>query len=213
MQTSSTGNKLHPVLWVAAVAVILLSAAGIGAIFGVIPGVGGTPKQAEPVATAAPEPAAQPAPEAKPAPAKAKSVQAPKPAAKPAPQPAPVLAQQSSAQPVAPPCPNCGVIESFREVQQKGEGTGLGAVGGAVLGGVLGHQIGKGGGKDLATVAGAVAGGVAGHQVEKNVRTNVKYQITVRLEDGSSRVLTQSAVPTWRAGDPVRIENGVITAR
>ncbi len=39
---------------------------------------------------------------------------------------------------------------------------------GAVLGGVLGHQIGGGKGKDLATVGGAVAGGVAGHKIQRH---------------------------------------------
>ena len=34
MEAQTTGNKMHPVLWIAAIAVILLSAAGIGAIFG-----------------------------------------------------------------------------------------------------------------------------------------------------------------------------------
>src|SRR5439155_11433061 len=32
-------------------------------------------------------------------------------------------------------CANCGVIEAVRPVQQKGQGTGLGAVAGGVLGG------------------------------------------------------------------------------
>jgi uncharacterized protein YcfJ len=37
-----------------------------------------------------------------------------------------------------------------------------GAIAGALIGGVLGHQVGGGSGKDLATVGGAVAGGWAG---------------------------------------------------
>src|SRR5574337_391175 len=38
---------------------------------------------------------------------------------------------------------------------------------GAVAGGVLGNQVGKGDGRKAATVAGAVAGGVVGNQVGK----------------------------------------------
>ncbi len=41
---------------------------------------------------------------------------------------------------------------------------------GAVAGGLLGHQIGKGTGRDVATIGGAVAGGYAGHQVQKGMQ-------------------------------------------
>ncbi|MBT9569392.1 MAG: glycine zipper 2TM domain-containing protein [Thiobacillus sp.] len=41
---------------------------------------------------------------------------------------------------------------------------------GAVLGGVVGNQIGGGKGKTLATVAGAAGGGYAGNQVQKNMQ-------------------------------------------
>jgi uncharacterized protein YcfJ len=44
----------------------------------------------------------------------------------------------------------------------------LGTVAGAVVGGVLGHQVGGGRGKDLATVAGAVGGAYAGRKVQGN---------------------------------------------
>jgi len=39
---------------------------------------------------------------------------------------------------------------------------------GAVIGGLLGNQVGGGNGKKLATVAGAVAGGAAGRQIQGN---------------------------------------------
>jgi hypothetical protein len=55
---------------------------------------------------------------------------------------------------------------SVEAVQQKGEGSGLGAVGGAILGGVLGHQVGEGSGKQIARIGGAVLGGLAGNEVE-----------------------------------------------
>jgi len=43
-----------------------------------------------------------------------------------------------------------------------------GAIAGALIGGVLGHQVGGGTGKDIATVGGAVAGGVIGSKVGDN---------------------------------------------
>jgi len=111
---------------------------------------------------------------------------------------------------VAAACPECGVVESVREFETKGEGSGIGAVGGAVVGGVIGHQIGDGRGQDIATVVGAVGGAVAGHQIEKHVKSTKRYEITVRFEDGSSRVIHEASVPAWRNGDQVKVINGVI---
>src|SRR6202040_3421186 len=45
-------------------------------------------------------------------------------------------------------------------------GTGIGAL----VGGVLGHQIGGGSGKTLATVAGAGAGAYAGNKIQQNAQ-------------------------------------------
>ena len=102
------------------------------------------------------------------------------------------------------------MIESTREVETKGTGSGLGAVGGAVVGGVLGNQVGGGRGKDAATVIGAVGGVVAGNEIEKRMKTTKSYDVTVRMEDGSSRVLHETNPPAWRAGDRVKIVDGAI---
>ena len=59
-------------------------------------------------------------------------------------------------------CDACGIVESVTIQTTKGEGGLAGKIGGAVLGGVLGHQIGGGGGRDLATAGGVVAGAVIG---------------------------------------------------
>ena len=107
-------------------------------------------------------------------------------------------------------CAECGVIDSIREVTAKGEGSGLGVVGGAIVGGLLGNQVGAGSGKDVATVAGAVGGAVAGNQIEKSVKSTKSYDITVRFEDGSSRVINEENGSVWRPGDRVKVINGVI---
>jgi outer membrane lipoprotein SlyB len=59
-------------------------------------------------------------------------------------------------------------------------------------------------------VAGAVGGGLAGNEIEKRVKTSKSYSITVRLEDGSTRVVNQATAPAWRAGDKVKFVDGVI---
>lgn len=107
-------------------------------------------------------------------------------------------------------CSSCGVIESSRAVTTSGEGSGLGAAGGAVVGGLLGNQVGGGSGKKIATVVGAVGGAVAGNEVEKRVKTTTSYEVTVRMDDGSRRVVYEANAPTWRSGDQVRIVDGVI---
>lgn len=110
-------------------------------------------------------------------------------------------------------CHDCGTIESVREVAKEADGSGVGAVAGGVLGGVLGNQVGQGRGRDLATVVGVIGGAVAGNQIEKAQKRVVEYQVTVRFEDGTSRVFTQQTTPAWRSGDRVRVENGLLVSR
>jgi outer membrane lipoprotein SlyB len=90
---------------------------------------------------------------------------------------------------------NYGTVSSVIEQSQKGEGTGLGAVGGAVVGGVLGHQVGGGNGKKVMTVVGAVGGGLAGHEIEKRARATTVYNVHLTMDDGSKRTVTQSTAP------------------
>ncbi len=116
------------------------------------------------------------------------------------------------AEPPRPVCYDCGVVESVREVQKKGDATGLGAAAGGVLGGVLGRQTGGGHGRDVMTVLGAVGGALAGNEIEKNVKKAMSYQIVIRFEDSTSRVISQDSPPSWRPGDHVRLVNGIIAA-
>ena len=56
----------------------------------------------------------------------------------------------------------------------------IGTVAGALLGGLVGHQIGGGSGRDIATVAGAAAGGYAGNRIENRVQRGDTYTTTER---------------------------------
>ena len=131
--------------------------------------------------------------------------------------PKPVHTQRGQVQAPAPvlhsaaPCATCGKVESVNAVKQKGEGTGLGAVGGAVVGGLLGHQMGGGDGKKVTTVLGAVGGGVAGNEVEKHARATTVYQVKVRMEDGSLRTITQNSAPA--VGQKVTVEGSTLRVR
>jgi outer membrane lipoprotein SlyB len=101
-------------------------------------------------------------------------------------------------------CTNCGVVESVRAYTVKGEGSGVGAVAGGVLGAAVGNQMGKGDGRKAMTVLGALGGGLAGHEVEKRTKSESLHEVTVRMNDGSTRVVSQSVAP--RIGARVRLE-------
>jgi outer membrane lipoprotein SlyB len=89
-------------------------------------------------------------------------------------------------------CNTCGTVQSVQEVKEKGQGSGIGAIGGAVVGGLLGNQVGGGNGKKVMTVVGAVGGGLAGHEAEKHVRATSAYDVQVRMEDGSVRTFRRT---------------------
>lgn len=117
--------------------------------------------------------------------------------------------QRERAQPI---CANCGVIESTREVAMAGDPSGLGAAGGAVVGGLLGNQIGDGKGKQIATVLGAVGGVMAGNEVEKRMKSSKSYEVAMKMADGSHRVIMEPVAGNWGVGDRVKVIDGKIIA-
>jgi outer membrane lipoprotein SlyB len=218
---------MHPMLILAALAVILFCLAGTAAIMGWIPSsVGGnTPRgdltEADRMALSAQmAPAPAPLAPSRPAPvagidlrdAPANSY-APRANERDARYDEPVRrapVKVAAATPAKNWCSNCGNVESIRTITERAQGSGLGAAGGAVLGGLLGNQVGGGNGKKLATVAGAVGGAVVGNQVEGNMRATTSYEITVRLDDGSSRTFREQNEPQWRTGQRVKVVNGAL---
>jgi outer membrane lipoprotein SlyB len=51
---------------------------------------------------------------------------------------------------------------------------------------------------------------VAGNEIEKRVKSTKGYEVTIRLNDGSSRVIHEANMPGWRNGDHVKIVDGTI---
>lgn len=123
---------------------------------------------------------------------------------------APAVAQPKGA---PAPCADCGVIEGIRAVQVAGEPTGLGAAAGGITGAVIGSQIGRGDGRTIAAIAGAAGGAYAGNSIEKNMKKHVVHRITLRMDDGSMRVLTQTAAPDYAVGARVRVVGQRIVER
>ncbi len=178
--STQINKSLPPLLWIAGIAIILFSVVGIAAFMGWIPSSIGNSDN-------------------KAAPSSTVGVKA---------HTTPTyVASHKRAKAI---CAECGVIQSVREIAQPGNGGAIGIVGGAMVGGLLGNQVGAGRGKDIATVAGAVGGAVAGNEIQKRVDTAKRYEIAGRFDDGSRRVFTEANPPAWRAGDRVKVVNGVI---
>ncbi|MGH8674925.1 MAG: glycine zipper 2TM domain-containing protein [Burkholderiales bacterium] len=221
METTQAKSRIHPLVAGASIAVIVFSAVGVAALTGYLPGTSAqkTADQAPGAARSAPAaaPVAALSPQA-PAVAPSAPARQAKPVQKPvqhvAPQrtegvaertqvaAAPAVAQQRAV------CSDCGSVIDVREVEVKGEGSGVGAVAGGVAGAVIGNQFGRGGTKTVARIAGAAGGAYAGHQIEKQVRTHKRYDVIVRMEAGGERTVSYESAPTWRAGDRVRIVDG-----
>jgi outer membrane lipoprotein SlyB len=108
-------------------------------------------------------------------------------------------------------CHDCGTVVSSRTVEQAQKASGLGAVGGAVVGGLLGNQVGSGNGRTLATVAGAAAGGYAGNNIERSRNTKMVTETRVRMSDGSIRTFTNQG--SYRNGAKVRVDNDRLVRR
>jgi uncharacterized protein YcfJ len=74
----------------------------------------------------------------------------------------------------------CESVVVTRKAPVKDEHQIAGTATGAVVGGVLGNQVGGGDGKKVATAAGAIIGGIIGKKVQTNQQNKRTYQTTER---------------------------------
>src|SRR5437868_3873245 len=118
--TTKTKRTLHPLMFAAGIALTLFCAAGIAAIMGWIPNSTARSSDRAELAVSADQRLAD-----KPV-AAAEKPHHSAPAAKAYAAPVHVA---SNAKVV---CQNCGIIEAVRVIETRGEGSGVGAVGGAV---------------------------------------------------------------------------------
>jgi outer membrane lipoprotein SlyB len=99
-----------------------------------------------------------------------------------------------------------GTVESVRNVTIAHPESGVGAMSGAALGGLGGSQIGGGNGS-------AAAGGLIGERAENRANMRPGLEITVRLENGEMRAVTQLADEMFRPGERVRLLSNGYTTR
>jgi outer membrane lipoprotein SlyB len=215
-------GRIHPLIAAAAVAVILVSGVGVAALTGIIP----TSKAVPAAVSASPlvdkqlndslsglkanaQPQAQVAVPAHPVTHRHR-VSPSEPAYAPS---------EASRAPVGPSVANApaadpyaGQIVAINTVRTEEPTTGLGALGGAVIGGLAGTQIGNGRGKTAATIVGALGGGLAGNTVEHAVHKATSYDVQVRMGDGSYRNFTYQAEPGFQVGQRVHVSGESLSA-
>lgn len=186
MNTTTTANRIHPLMAGAAISVTVLCLVGAASIAGILPNsranVPAVPADvaamtpASAAALAAPATAPVTAPVAAPVVAQAA----------PAPSPAPVVhkrvvhhTQVAQARPAYNDNSEGYRETAYREpVRQQqpipapapAQPNYVGIGTGAVIGGLIGNQVGGGRGKALATVAGVIGGGMLGNAVQNQVQ-------------------------------------------
>jgi outer membrane lipoprotein SlyB len=107
-------------------------------------------------------------------------------------------------------CDACAVVEGTKRETRKGDASGVGAVGGAVAGGVIGNKTTD---STIGTVGGAAVGGVLGHQIEKRVNRTKVWVTTVTMKDGSTRKFEAGKDPKWTVGSVVEVKDGKLAKR
>ncbi len=101
-----------------------------------------------------------------------------------------------------------GTIEAVRVVQIQADsraGGIIGTGGGAVIGGLLGRQVGGGSGRDLATAAGVIGGAVGGSRIEEAANRVDALEMEIRRDDGQRVVVVQKADQRFQTGQRVRL--------
>ena len=199
METIKTTARIHPLMAAAAVSVIVVSLAGAAAITGLLPSSHSAPQPAAGATQATPYAAIQaplpgvpadagPAPQVAQQPVQAAYAQ-PMPAsyAQPAvaaaqPAPAPVVIKETvikevPAKPAHPVRHHTSYARNDapayyepapRPAPAQPNYVAIGT--GAVVGGLLGNQVGHGNGRKLATIAGMIGGGMLGNQIANQNR-------------------------------------------
>ncbi|WP_434938013.1 glycine zipper 2TM domain-containing protein [Shewanella sp. HL-SH8] len=106
-----------------------------------------------------------------------------------------------------------GYVESVKNITEKqlvaDKNQGWRTFGGALIGGVIGHQFGGGSGQDVATVLGALlGGGIANQYGSQEYYLEYKLvEMMIKQEDGTQVMIIQDLDPgmVFKAGDEVRV--------
>ena len=104
-----------------------------------------------------------------------------------------------------------GTVVGLRPIQIEGssQGSKVGTLAGAVLGGLAGSEIGGGSKANTAgAIGGAILGGVLGNAVGNSATAQTGYAYTIRLRSGELVSVAQAGEYAIPNGTPVLIEYG-----
>ena len=174
-------SRIHPLMAAAAVSVIVVSLAGTAAITGLLPSSHSAPDIALTTAQASPAYVGALAPVAAPVATSQVAQAVPTTYVQPTVatvQPAPVVIMKTVVKevPVRQAAPKPRVVHHsaqpyYAPAPRPAPQPNYVAIGtGAVVGGLLGNQVGSGNGRKLATIAGVIGGGMLGNQVANQSR-------------------------------------------
>ncbi|OTP65739.1 glycine zipper 2TM domain-containing protein [Caballeronia sordidicola] len=207
--SQSQRSRIHPLVAAAAVAVIVASGVGVAALTGILP-----------ASRAVPAPMATPLMEGQVSGPNVLKQTSEKQVVSSAPSTAHHHYEATNERDRAPTQaarvpladPYAGEVVAGNVVRTAEPTTGLGALGGAVLGGLAGTQVGNGRGRTAATIVGALGGGLAGNTVQHAVHKATSYNVQVRMSDGSYRNFSYQDEPGFQVGQRVRISGDRLSA-
>jgi outer membrane lipoprotein SlyB len=104
-------------------------------------------------------------------------------------------------------CDRCGKVETIKQVKVTDQWTPLGSTASSPTdgnpSGVTVYQIGKGFTNQGQVLLGAAGGG--SYRTKPNELNTTRWEVTVRMDAGGNRVVTQNYEPMLREGDRVRV--------
>lgn len=109
---------------------------------------------------------------------------------------------------------NTGVVSSIELIRgERSSGVSPGGtILGAVVGGVLGNQVGEGRGRTAATVVGAAGGALAGNAIgQRTQSTPDTYRVAIQYDGGGSQYIDVPEPGDLRTGDRVRVDGNQIS--
>ena len=98
-----------------------------------------------------------------------------------------------------------GTVIDVRAGKIEGTKSPVGAIAGGVAGAAVGNLFGGGKGNTIATVGGALGGAAGGAAAEEALTSKNGLQITVKLDNGQTVLVTQEADVMFQVGQRVRV--------
>ena len=71
-----------------------------------------------------------------------------------------------------------------------------------------GTESGAAGSNQAMSVLDTLSSALSGNETAKNARKRYAYRVTLRMDDGSFRAISQSSPPVFTVGDKVRVVEG-----